>query len=209
MHFTSLTAIGYVRVFCRGNITQRTTMMILALLTLLLITNASAVETNATGNVGQTVILPCGCSSVSELVWQKGERVVYDYPKDERTSIDQAYINRTELFLEKDPTNCSLMILNISSADAGVYTCHALFSVSGDIWSRKSLEVNLTVSENEPGGPKLLFEDKTDNTVSISVPILVVVGSVVAVLLTLLIKRRHRTNTDADLPAQQPMIKSV
>lgn len=101
-------------------------------------------ETNATGTVGETVILPCGCSSVSKLVWQKGERVVSDYPQDEKISIDQAYMNRTELFLEKEKTNCSLAILNISLADAGVYTCHALFEVSEYTWSRKSLEVNLT-----------------------------------------------------------------
>lgn len=100
-------------------------------------------ETNATGIVGQTVILPCGCSSVTKLVWQKGERVVNDYPQ-ERESIDQAYIDRTGLFLEKEKTDCSLMILNISSSDAGVYTCHALLHVSDNIWSRNSLEVNLT-----------------------------------------------------------------
>ncbi|XP_056088898.1 uncharacterized protein si:dkey-192g7.3 [Rhinichthys klamathensis goyatoka] len=189
-------------------LTQRTTMMILALLTLLLITNGSAVETSATGIVGQTVILPCGCTNVSKLVWQKGETVVNGYPQ-ERKSIDQAHIDRTELFLEKEKTNCSLMILNITSADAGVYTCHALFSVSDRIWSRKELEVNLTVSEKEDGGQLTFSGDKTDNTVSISVPIVVVLIFAVAVLLTLLIKRRHRTNTDTDLPAQQPMIKSV
>ncbi|XP_077071609.1 uncharacterized protein LOC143723305 isoform X2 [Siphateles boraxobius] len=183
-------------------------MMILALLTLLLITSGSAVESDATGIVGQTVILPCGCSNESKLVWQKDERVVNGYPL-ERKSIDQAYIDRTELFREKEKTNCSLMILNISSADAGVYTCHALLSVSDKIWSRKSLEVNLTVTEKENSDQQTISGDQTDNTVSISVPILVVLILAVAVLLTLLIKRRHRTNTDIDLPTQQPMIKSV
>lgn len=108
-----------------------------------ILVDGSAVETNATGIVGQNVILPCGCSSVSSLVWQRGDTVVNGYPQ-EREYIDQAYIDRTELFLEKDKTDCSLMILNISSADAGVYTCHALFHVSDDIWSRNALEVNLT-----------------------------------------------------------------
>jgi len=51
------------------------------------------------------------------------------------------------------------------------------------------------VSEKEKSGQQTSFGDKTDNTVSISVPIVVVLIFAVAVLLTLLIKRRHRTNT--------------
>ncbi|XDV30217.1 hypothetical protein PO909_033184, partial [Leuciscus waleckii] len=96
------------------------------------------------GIVGQTVILPCGCSSVTKLVWQKGDTVVINSYPPERESIDQAYIDRTELFLEKEKTDCSLMILNISPADAGVYTCHTLFLVDDNIWSRNELKVKLT-----------------------------------------------------------------
>jgi len=94
-----------------------------------------------TGIVGQTVILPCGCSNMSMLVWQKGEIVVNGYPQER---IGQAHTDRTELFLEKEKTNCSLMILNITIADAGVYTCHAVLNVSDGLWSWKALEVNLT-----------------------------------------------------------------
>lgn len=52
------------------------------------------------------------------------------------------------------------------------------------------------MSEKEDGGQQTFSGEKADNTVSISVPILVVLILAVAlVLLTLLVKRRQRTNT--------------
>ncbi|XP_067301188.1 sodium channel subunit beta-2 [Pseudorasbora parva] len=188
-------------------------MMILAFLTLMLITNGSAegeIVGHVTGYVGQDVLLPCGCSNDSKVAWQKGLRVVNAYLQDSSTNIDQAYVDRTELFLEKEKSNCSIMIRNISSVDAGVYTCYPIVEVQGRVWSKKSLEFNLTVSENEVSSPQP-FEAKSTDAVTIGVPILVVLIVVlgVAVLLTSFLrnKRRHRTNTD--LPALQPMIQSV
>lgn len=101
-------------------------------------------ETNVAGFTGQNVLLPCDCSNVSRLVWQKGKTVVSAYPQDKASPIDQDYVDRNKHFLEKEKTNCSLMILNISSADAGVYTCHALVNVADKLWARRSLNVNLT-----------------------------------------------------------------
>ncbi|ROL41981.1 Obscurin [Anabarilius grahami] len=168
------------------------------------------VETNVLGFVGHSVLLPCGCSNVPRLVWQKGERVVSVYPEDKSSPIDQDYMDRTEIFLRTEKTNCSLKILNISSADEGVYTCYSIFSLIGNARSTESLKVNLTVSEIVPIPSRdSLTEDKSVTAVTISVPILAVLLLAVAVILTLLIRRRHRTNMDPDLPAQQPMIKFV
>ncbi|KAL0184569.1 hypothetical protein M9458_020265, partial [Cirrhinus mrigala] len=50
----------------------------------------------------------------------------------------------TQLFLTSDERNCSLLIRNISTEDAGVYICHALASVDKKVYSRKTTEVNLT-----------------------------------------------------------------
>lgn len=187
-------------------------MMILAFLTLLLITNGSAVGEmveNVTGIIGHNVLLSCGCSNDSgSLAWQKDLRVVNAYPQYSKTDIDQAYVNRTELFLEKDKSNCSMMIRKISPEDAGVYTCYVGVRVVDNLWSLTSLKVNLTVAEKDITQPQKIKEVPVD-AVSISVPILVVLILGLAVLLTLLIKRRHWTNTDIDLPAQQPMIRSV
>lgn len=96
------------------------------------------------GFTGHNVLLPCGCSNVHKLVWQRGERVVSFYQEGKSSPIDQDYIDRTENFLRMEKTNCSLKILNISSADEGAYTCHALVSVAENVWSRKALTVNLT-----------------------------------------------------------------
>ncbi|XP_067266063.1 nectin-1 [Chanodichthys erythropterus] len=185
-------------------------MMILALLTLLLITTGSAEEEmveTVLGFVGHDVLLPCSCSSVPELVWQKGQRVVSVYPEDKISSIDQDYMDRTENFLRTEKTNCSLKILNISFEDEGVYTCYSIFSLPGIARSTKSLKVNLTVSEFVPiPTPALFIEDKSVTAVTISVPILAVLLIAVVLIITILIKRRHRTNTDPDLLAQQPMI---
>lgn len=101
-------------------------------------------ETNVLGYIGHSVLLPCGCSDVQLLVWQRGERVVSFYQEGNSSPIDQDYMNRTENFLRTEKTNCSLKIFNISSADAGVYTCHALSSVTKNLWSGKKLNVSLT-----------------------------------------------------------------
>ncbi|XP_026073529.1 uncharacterized protein LOC113053078 [Carassius auratus] len=123
-------------------------MMTLALLTLLLIMNGSAVgqmmKSKEKGFVGQDVLLPCNCSNdLDELIWKKDQRVVNVHPHN-KSIIDESYINRTQLFLNKQKRNCSLLLLNFSSADAGLYTCHALVSIGDKVWSRQSSEVYLT-----------------------------------------------------------------
>lgn len=102
------------------------------------------VETEVHGYVGHNVLLPCGCSSAPKLVWQKGEILVSVYPEDKSSPIDQDYIDRTEIFLKTEKTNCSLKILNISFADEGEYTCYSVYSLTGSASSTKSLKVNLT-----------------------------------------------------------------
>ncbi len=101
-------------------------------------------KSNVTGYVGEDVLLSCNCSNdPKELVWQKGDRVVNAHSQD-KIIIDESYVNRTQLFINMEKRNCSLLLLKISKTDAGLYTCHALFSVENNIWSRKPTDVNLT-----------------------------------------------------------------
>lgn len=190
-------------------------MKTFTLLTLLLITSGSAVgqtlKSNVTGFVGQNVLLSFNCSNdPEELIWQKGDRVVNAHSQD-KIIIDESYVNRTQLFINKEKRNCSLLLLNISERDAGIYTCHALAGVDNNVWSRKSTEVNLTVSEmvsNSDVGSHT--GDHSVTAVSVSVPILVgILILAVGLLLTRLIKRHHRRNTDTDLPAEKPMLQNV
>lgn len=98
-------------------------------------------------NVRDDVLLPCACSVLpTSLVWQIGERVVSFYPQNEndKSPIDEHYINRTQLFLHKEKSNCSLLLHNVSFVDSGVYTCHVLTKVDEGITSQKPLQVNLT-----------------------------------------------------------------
>ncbi|KAI2660769.1 CD226 antigen [Labeo rohita] len=132
---------------CSRSDTRGQTMKILTFLTLLLITSSSAVgqtvQSNQTGFVGQDVLLPCNCSDdLNELVWQKDETIVNLHPTD-KSLINDSYKDRTQLFLNNEKRNCSLLIRNISSEDAGVYTCHDLARVQ-NMWLRKSSNVILT-----------------------------------------------------------------
>ncbi|KAL0184570.1 hypothetical protein M9458_020266, partial [Cirrhinus mrigala] len=54
----------------------------------------------------------------------------------EEINIDVSYKDRTQLFLTNDNRNCSLLIRNISTEDAGV--------VDKKVYSRKTTEVILT-----------------------------------------------------------------
>lgn len=184
--------------------------MILILLTLLLFTSGSVVELKS-GFIGEDVLLPCICSNdPDELIWQNGNVIVNGYSKDE-IIIDAFYKDRTQLFLNNEKGNCSLLLLNITLKDEGVYTCHLIVSVSPRVSKTTKLKVNLTVSEkasthdyrNEPS------REESATAVSISVPILVVAGLLAIVLLVLLLRRRHRRNNDTYVPAQNKIPEEV
>ncbi len=101
-------------------------------------------KSNVTGHVGNGVLLTFNCSNdPNELVWQKDDIIVNVHPPD-KSIIHETYMNRTQLFINKEKRNCSLLLLNISTKDAGLYTCHALVSVDNNVWSRKSTQVYLT-----------------------------------------------------------------
>lgn len=78
-----------------------------------------------------------------ELIWQKGERVVNAHTQDNIT-IDEHFVGRTQLFINEDKRNCSLLLRHISTADAGVYTCYAIEKIDDSIYLTESTEVNLT-----------------------------------------------------------------
>lgn len=144
------------------------------------------------------------------LIWQKDQIIVNVHPHD-KSIINDSYVDRTQLFLNKEKRNCSLLLRNVSSTDAGLYTSYALVSVGDNVWSKRSLEVNLTVSEmkNSPE-TKGQTGGSSVTAVSISVPILVVALILAAsLLLTLLIRRRHRPNTDTELQAGRPMLENT
>ncbi|KTG37838.1 hypothetical protein cypCar_00017493 [Cyprinus carpio] len=184
----------------------------LALLTLLLITSGSAVgqmlKSNVTGYVGKDVLLSFNCSKdPKELIWQKGERLVNVHSQDKIT-IDDSYVDRTQLFINMEKRNCSLLLRNISTADAGLYTCYAIDTVDNKVWTKESTEVNLTVEINPE--KSVQTEEESDTAVPVSVPIAVVLLILaVILLLILLIRRQHRTRTDTDLPAEKPMLQNV
>ncbi|XP_073702454.1 uncharacterized protein [Garra rufa] len=191
-------------------------MKTLTFLTLLLITSSSVVgktmTSNQTGFVGQDVLLSCNCSNEpNDLSWQKGMTIVNVHLED-KSLIDVSYKDRTQIFLNNEKTNCSLLIRNISKKDEGLYTCHALTSVhegGRKFWSRKSSDVFLTVDEKTPETDGQTGEESV-TAVSVSVPILVVALILaVSLLLTFMIRRRHRTNTDTDIPAEEPMLENV
>ncbi|XP_051567104.1 uncharacterized protein LOC127448524 [Myxocyprinus asiaticus] len=194
--------------------------MTLALVTLLLIIGGlavgqTAVDSKETGFAGHDVLLPCPCSDEhNKLLWQKDEIVVNIYPQDEidKDSIDQSYKDRTWLFQNKEKRNCSLLLLDLSVTDSGVYTCYPLVSVGEGIWTKKLFSVNLTVSDHNKTEHSEQARDqngtKPDTNVSVGVLILIVMLILaVGLLLTLLIRRRHlkNTNTTSDSPSD-PMI---
>lgn len=185
----------------------------LALLTLLLfIMSGSAVgqtlKSNVTGNFGKDVLLSCTCSNDrKELIWQKGERLVNAHTQDNIT-IDEHFVGRTQLFINEDKRNCSLLLRHISTADAGVYTCHAIEMIDDSIYLKESTEVNLIAVEGMPEN-RGRTEEQSVTAVSVSVPIAVVVFILAALLLILLMRRQHRTNRDTDLPAEKPMLQNV
>ncbi|XP_056320984.1 uncharacterized protein si:dkey-192g7.3 [Danio aesculapii] len=190
-------------------IRQRTSKMILILLTLLPFTSGSAIE-EMTGYIQEDILLPCNCSGdLKDLVWQRELRVVNVYPED-KSNIDPSYLGRTELFLKNQKKNCSLLLLNISVEDTGVYTCYRIISVDTGVSTMSQFQVNLTVSEKPFGlGHQIKPADESSTAVSISVPILVMAALLAAVLLVLLFRRRHRRNNDTYVPAPDQMLEEA
>ncbi|KAI7808559.1 uncharacterized protein si:dkey-192g7.3 [Triplophysa rosa] len=148
--------------------------------------------------VGDSVLLPCACSGMTtSLVWQIGVRVVSFYPQNEndKSPINESYLNRTQLFLHMEKSNCSLLLHKVSLVDSGVYTCYVLTNVTKGITSLKPLQVNLTVYEHENGtkGIQEGGENKDSSSVHIGIPILAVVIILAAgLLLTLRALRRRK-----------------
>ncbi|TRZ03508.1 hypothetical protein DNTS_007031 [Danionella cerebrum] len=178
---------------------QRSSKMILTGLTLLLITNASVLG-QIKGYAGQNVLLPCNCSGYDRLAWQKDDKLLSSYP-EEKNIIAAEYIGRTQLFLNNEKTNCSLLLLNISHTDSGLYQCYVIVDVQTGVGRATPHEVNLAVLSSAIGEPE---------TVPIPrIVVVVVVILAVVVLLTLLGRRWHRKNKASYLPTQNAVTEDV
>lgn len=158
---------------------------------------STGVQYTEKASVGNSVLLLCPCSGMpKELVWQIGDGVVNLYPQNgnDKSSIDESYINRTQLFLHMEKSNCSLLLHNVSGVDSGVYTCYVLTNVVEGVTSQKSLQVNLTVYENNEGSQDIRKggENKDLTSVHIGIPILAVVLILAAGLLLIQMLRRRR-----------------
>lgn len=184
--------------------------MILILLTLLPFTSGSVIEQKS-GFIGEDVLLPCNCSEdLKQLAWQRDLRMVTVYPED-KSNIDPSYMGRTQLFLKNEKKNCSLLLLNFSMEDEGVYTCFRIISVATGVSTMSPFKVNLTAVFEKENKKDIQIgnNNESDKAVSISVPILVVAAIPAAVLLVLLLRKRHRRNIDTDLPAKEQMLEEV
>lgn len=96
------------------------------------------------GFIGEDVLLPCNCSEdLKQLAWQRDLRMVTVYPED-KSNIDPSYMGRTQLFLKNEKKNCSLLLLNFSMEDEGVYTCFRIISVATGVSTMSPFKVNLT-----------------------------------------------------------------
>ncbi|KAA0715593.1 hypothetical protein E1301_Tti008432 [Triplophysa tibetana] len=196
----------------RPFLSSRTDMETVTLIVLLVSWGLAAgestgVEYTEKASVRDDVVLPCACSgNTTSLVWQIGERVVSFYPQNEndKSPIDEHYINRTQLFLHKEKSNCSLLLHNVSLVDSGVYTCIVLTNVKRGITSHRPLQVNLTVNEHETE-PQGESHQHPDISVHIGIPILAVVIILAAgLLLTSRVLRRRKQRQGVRLVSEAP-----
>ncbi|XP_058248048.1 cell adhesion molecule DSCAM-like [Hemibagrus wyckioides] len=103
---------------------------------------------DVTGNVGQSVLLPCSCSELQAkphtFRWSfyKGSDPIKIFPKDQTNR----YTGRVQLFNDHLPRNVSLLISHLTVEDGGWYRCEINNKINTDIY--------LTVKE-APGRPSI------------------------------------------------------
>ncbi|XP_034042317.1 sialoadhesin [Thalassophryne amazonica] len=103
-------------------------MKILVGLLSLLITVTGDEEVTVDAVLGQSVLLPCNCSSrslVKNVMWQMEKpnlMMVAKYGK-EFSKFYGRYDGRAEIFQAENSENCSVLLTNIQQEDQGKYRC--------------------------------------------------------------------------------------
>ncbi|XP_058473561.1 uncharacterized protein LOC131446388 [Solea solea] len=97
--------------------------------------------THVSATLGDTVLLPCNCSggSLKEFKWQKedpGKLIYHDGFKPN-------FEDRAKIFVDKDSSDCSLQLTNITADDQGTYRC--AFHIQ-ELYNRRFIELNISAN---------------------------------------------------------------
>ncbi|KAG7331786.1 hypothetical protein KOW79_005755 [Hemibagrus wyckioides] len=117
---------------------------------------------DVTGNVGQSVLLPCSCSELQAkphtFRWSfyKGSDPIKIFPKDQTNR----YTDRVQLFNDHPPGNLSLLISPLTVEDGGWYRCEINNKINTDIYltvkgapTRPSSSTPVITTTSPPSSP--------------------------------------------------------
>ncbi|XP_058248050.1 cell adhesion molecule DSCAM-like isoform X2 [Hemibagrus wyckioides] len=143
---------------------------------------------DVTGNVGQSVLLPCSCSELQAKphTWRFLKEFYTEiFPKDQTNR----YTGRVQLFIDHPPGNLSLLISHLTVEDGGWYRCEISNEISKDI--RLTVKDIITTkptleARDKKIGDEILKEDSIENPTA-NHQIIIISSSVAGVLLLLLI----------------------
>ncbi|XP_049340962.1 uncharacterized protein si:dkey-192g7.3 [Astyanax mexicanus] len=166
----------------------RTVLMawLLAVLSL----DRTAAQSEVHASVGENVILPCTCSTITEkVVWQAGKTIVNHYKKSaEKTNEpDHPYKNRS-LFLSEGikERQCSLLLRQVTEADEKKYTCYTM----DDDKSLNESHVYLKINQRRVETPT---QQPPPNTVAASLSLVAIMVIILAIIIIgIMLKRRRR-----------------
>ncbi|XP_058246918.1 uncharacterized protein LOC131353861 [Hemibagrus wyckioides] len=139
---------------------------------------------DVTGNVGQSVLLPCSCSELQakphtfRWIFYKGSDHTKIFPKDQTNR----YTDRVQLFNDHPPGNLSLLISPLTVEDGGWYRCEINNRISKDIRltvkgapTRPSSSTPVITTTSPPSSP-----DTTINIcTAVGVLLLLILGGVI------------------------------
>ncbi|XP_036396963.1 uncharacterized protein si:dkey-192g7.3 isoform X2 [Megalops cyprinoides] len=166
-----------------------TTIMWTALILLvsahITVSNENTIEATA----GQDVLLPCACPKNDDhyLVWQIQGKAVDYYIREHKnkSNISDQFEGRTRLFFSDHNRNCSLLLLGVTMADMGTYTCYYKNP------EYEEAKVNLRISEKREITNSTVAPP-TDKTAAYAVSgvILVLIGLLAVILIVRFRDRR-------------------
>ncbi|KAG7467003.1 hypothetical protein MATL_G00148680 [Megalops atlanticus] len=107
----------------------------------------ASMENTVEATSGLDVLLPCVCPKNEDhyLVWQIQGKVVDYYIREHKnkSNISDQFEGRTRLFFSDHNRDCSLLLLGVTTADMGTYTCYYKNPEYDES------KVNLTISETD------------------------------------------------------------